>query len=65
MANKELREWRMKTHAVLDPLWKSGMYSRKAVYARLSDAFGYQIHVGETTIEICKEIIKTIPLLFK
>lgn len=64
MADKETREWRVKTHAVIDELWKSGRYSRGEVYARLSDAFGERVHVGESGVERCKQIIETVPHLF-
>lgn len=64
MANKELREWRQKAHALVDPLWKSKTYKRSIVYLRLSEAFGKQIHIGESDIEQCQEIIKTVPLIF-
>lgn len=57
MANKELREWRMKTHAVIDPLWKEKGWSRKGVYTYLRKVFGRNIHIGESDIETCKEII--------
>ena len=58
MANKELREWRKKAHAVIDPLWRSGKMKRWQVYRALSDSFGKQIHVGESDIETCKKIIE-------
>lgn len=57
MANKELREWRRKAHAVIDPLWKFGKYRRGAVYAKLAKHFGREVHVGESDIETCKQII--------
>ncbi len=57
MANKELREWRMKAHQKIDPLWTSKQLSRKEVYQKLKDYFGREIHIGETDIETCKEII--------
>lgn len=65
MANKELRGWRKKAHAVIDPLWKSRKYKRHTVYLRLSEWFGEQVHVGESDIERCQEIIKVVPQLFK
>ena len=64
MANKELREWRQKAHAVVDPLWKSRDYKRRTVYLRLSEAFGKQVHIAESDIQQCKEIIESVPLLF-
>lgn len=57
MANKELRTWRMKAHAHIDPIWKSGRLKRGQVYARLRKHFGREIHIGESDIETCKEII--------
>lgn len=64
MANDELRKWRIKAHRIIDPLWKSGKYSRRKVYLKLSDAFGRQVHMGESTVEDCKDIIRMVQLLF-
>ena len=58
MANKELREWRMKAHAVIDPLWKSGGKSRKEVYKELDKLFGFKVHIGSADKELCQKIIK-------
>lgn len=58
MANKELRGWRMKAHAAIDPIWKERALSRKSVYRWLNEEFGREIHVGESGIETCKEIIE-------
>jgi len=63
MANKELRQWRMKAHAAIDPLWKSKQWSRGKVYKTLSDMFGREIHVGKSDIETCKEIINSAQIL--
>lgn len=57
MANRELREWRIKAHAAIDPLWKTGFMTRKEVYALLEGYFGKPIHMGESTIEICQLVI--------
>ncbi len=64
MANKELRAWRKAAHLAIDRFWKSRQYSRRAVYARLGDAFGEEVHIGESDIKRCKEIIETAPKLF-
>lgn len=37
MAHKELRGWRVKTHAHIDPLWKSKRLKRATLYRRLND----------------------------
>ena len=58
MANAELRGWRMKAHAHIDPLWKSGAMSRRQVYEILDAHFGREIHVGESDIAMCQEILK-------
>jgi hypothetical protein len=63
-ADKETRQWRMRAHAALDPLWKSGEHSRADLYRALSDAFGMKIHIGSSDIERCKEIILTINRIF-
>lgn len=57
MANKETRAWRIKVHAVIDPLWKSGKMKRKEVYAILNKMAGKYFHVGESSIEDCKSIL--------
>lgn len=57
MANKELRSWRRKTHAVLDPIRQSWNISRSDLYAYLAKKFGKEIHVGESDINMCKKII--------
>ncbi len=65
LANKELRQWRIKAHEVIDPLWgRKGHYARRTIYIRLKEAFGKEIHVGSSDIEQCKEIIKTVPQIF-
>lgn len=64
MADKETRQWRMTAHSVIDPLWKSGKYKRKTIYKRLNEAFGYEVHISQSSIELCKDIIKTAELIF-
>lgn len=58
MANKETREWRKKVHAHIDPLWKTGKMSRKDMYQKLKDFFGFEFHVGESDIETCKKVLE-------
>ena len=57
MANKELREWRMKAHTAVDPLWKSGKISRREVYRGLDKLFGKEFHIGSSNIQECQKII--------
>ena len=58
LADSETRKARSRAHAVVDPLWKSKKYSRGTVYRRLSMAIGEQVHIGESSVERCEEIIK-------
>lgn len=58
MANKELREWRIKAHGAIDWLWKSKRMKRHNMYKLLKEKMGRDIHIGESDIETCKEIIK-------
>lgn len=65
LAKKDLRDARKRAHAVIDPLWKSRKYRRQRIYAELSRAFGYTVHIGETkTPDECDAIIKTASLIF-
>lgn len=58
MANAELRAWRMKAHAAIDPLWKTGRLSRNDVYQKLHKWFGHEVHVGSSDVAQCQAIIK-------
>lgn len=57
MANRELRDWRKKAHLIIDQLWKSGELKRSQVYAKLAEHFGEEVHVGESDVKRCREII--------
>ena len=60
MANKEMRDWRVKAHAKFDPLWKTGTMHRAKAYSLLKNRFGKDIHIGESDVETCKSIINFI-----
>lgn len=57
LANFEPRELRKRAHAHIDPVWKGGALSRKEVYARLSAHFGERVHIGQSDIERCLQIL--------
>ena len=57
LANAELREWRKKVHAKIDPIWRSRRMSRKQVYYLLTRRLGVQYHTGEADIEMCKKVL--------
>lgn len=63
-ADKPTREARMAAHAVIDPLWQSGKFSRGEVYRQLSEASGREIHIGGATKSECSEIAKTAQRIF-
>ena len=68
MANKELRDWRIKAHAVFDLLWKNEIKSkgfskkirREKAYGLLEGNFGFKVHIAESDVEMCKKIIEFI-----
>lgn len=60
LAKKELRELRMKCHALIDPFWKSGKMRRSEVYSRISKEFGLpksKTHIGMFNEEQCRKLI--------
>lgn len=62
MANKELREWRMKAHAAFDPLWESGKMPRGRAYRILANVLGSSghIHIGESDVATCERIVAAL-----
>lgn len=48
---KAIREKRKEIHAILDPLWKSGRFHRKALYSRLSELLGWNYHTAKIRSE--------------
>lgn len=43
----EIRNARQHIHRILDPLWKSGRFKRKDLYARVSAHMGFQYHTAQ------------------
>lgn len=62
IANKELRAWRIKAHRHIDRWWKNKIFTRKEVYNMLKIIFGREIHIGESDIKTCKDIIEKYPI---
>lgn len=46
-----LREIRKQIHAIADPLWKSGMITRRGLYGMLSDELGWGYHTAKIRTE--------------
>lgn len=63
MADKELRELRMTAHGLFDPMWKGGGMSRTEAYNFLKNNFGREIHMGESDVKTCREIINFLQSL--
>lgn len=57
MVGPETRKLRVEVHAKIDPLWKSGKYTRKELYQRISRAIGKKYHTGESDDKTCKKIL--------
>lgn len=64
MANKELRQMRMKVHRLIDPLWKEKGWRRAKVYSKLNDFFGYHVHMGGSDMNVCKKILENYQKIF-
>lgn len=65
LANAELRSWKSKAHAAFDPLWKTNGLGRSAAYAWLANKMGLHksaCHIGEFTVEQCKEVVRLCDL---
>ena len=61
----ELMKARGHIHALIDPIWKTKMMSRRQVYARLSTALGYVFHNGEIrSIEEARKVYRTAREVF-
>lgn len=58
---KELRNARKYIHAILDPLWKNGRFSRKELYGMISDKIGWKYHTANIRdIEEARTVYKII-----
>lgn len=60
LADKELRQWKMKAHQAFDPLWKSGEMKRTVAYRMLREALGVEprdAHIGMLNVEQCRKLV--------
>lgn len=63
LANAELREWKIKAHNAFDPLWKTGIYTRKDAYKWLSKMLDIPVeytHIGYFSVETCQRVVEII-----
>lgn len=57
----ELKNARQHIHRILDPIWKSGKFSRKELYAKITERVGWKYHTAQIrTVEEAREIYKII-----
>lgn len=67
MADAALRKTRMETHAAIDGIWRGKRKAKKKrseMYAKLSDAIGEEVHVGESDAARCAEIVRQARILY-
>ena len=62
MANAETRAWRKKAHEKFDVLWRgtAKRMNRAKAYGLLQSHFGFAVHIGESDVEMCKNIINFV-----
>lgn len=59
-ANLKLRNLKKEAHRQFDPIWKSGLMTRKAAYKWLADRLNIpyeECHIGWFDIEMCNKVI--------
>lgn len=55
----QIKSYRQKIHAVIDPIWISGKWKRKAVYKAISDKLGRKYHTAEIrSVDEAKEVLR-------
>jgi len=64
LANAELRIWRKRAHAALDPLWQDrGLWTRNKTYSWLAEVMGIKksgAHIAKFDIEQCQKVIEIV-----
>ena len=60
LADKALRQAKMRAHAAFDPLWKELGLRRRKAYAKLADALGIPVddcHIGMFDEAMCARVV--------
>ena len=60
LANERLRTLKAEAHKQFDPIWKSGLMSRKQAYNWLADMLRISVedcHIGMFDIKMCQKVI--------
>lgn len=64
--NNAIRRARQHIHRILDPLWKDGKIKRGHIYARISEALGYEYHTAEIrTLADARSVYKIVASIAK
>lgn len=61
LADKELREWKKRAHAVFDPIWKNRKKKRPDAYKWLAEKLGIErvkCHIGMFNVDMCKKVFE-------
>ena len=62
----EIKRARQHIHQILDPLWQTGAWNRREIYARITAEFGKQYHSAEIrTLDEARAIFVFIKKLTK
>jgi len=58
----EIKQARSHIHRILDPLWKSGQFERRGLYAKIAEAIGEpEYHTAEIrSIEQAREVYRVV-----
>lgn len=61
IATPELKGARQHLHALIDPLWQSGRFTRKAIYAAISERVGWPYHTAKIrTVEEARQVYRVV-----
>ena len=64
IANKEIKNYRSMIHAIIDPIWKSGILKRRVIYKAMSVQFGREFHASSLrTVDECEWALAQAKLL--
>ena len=61
LANAKLRALKVEAHKQFDPIWKSGLMTRKEAYKWLADMLPIEeaeCHIGKFSPDMCEKVIK-------
>ena len=63
LANKELRQAKIRAHSAFDPLWKKGYMTRRDAYKWLAEKLGIKpkrCHIGWFDVGMCDRVVGAV-----